>query len=115
MKGSMNNTTFSSMTSEPEDPPLLSAKSVAELEARLGHRGKKMKISISLSEDLVEVTDVVAGEAQRSAFVERALRRHLKSLLRRIRHQHDLEAIAARAELTNRESDEVMGLQAWPE
>ncbi len=103
------------MTSNPENLPALSAKRVAELEARLGQRAKKVKISISLSGDLVEVTDAVAGEAQRSAFVERAVRRYLKSLLRRARHQQDLEAIAARAEVTNRESDEVMGLQAWPE
>lgn len=103
------------MKTNPEYLPKLSAERVAALEARLSQRGKKMKISISLSEDLVEVTDVVSGAAQRSAFVERALRRALKVLLRRIRDQHDLEVIAARAELTNRESDEVMGVQAWPE
>lgn len=93
----------------------LSAKRVAELERLLSQRGKKAKTSISLSGELLRATDVVAGKAQRSALVERALRRYLKSILRRARHQRDLRLIADRAAVTNRESSLVLALQAWPE
>ncbi|MDX2206496.1 MAG: hypothetical protein SFU57_02525 [Gemmatimonadales bacterium] len=93
----------------------LSAKRAAELQRLLSQHGKKAKTSISLSGELLRATDVVAGKAQRSALVERALRRYLKSILRRARHQRDLAAIAAGAALTNRESDQVLEIQAWPE
>ena len=93
----------------------LSAKRTAELQRLLSQHGKKAKTSVSLSGELLRATDVVAGKAQRSALVERALRRYLKSILRRARHQRDLALIAAAAALTNRESDQVLALQAWPE
>jgi metal-responsive CopG/Arc/MetJ family transcriptional regulator len=100
------------MTAHPEP---LSAKRAAELRRALSAHGKKAKTSISLSVDLLRATDVVAGKAQRSALVERALRRYFKVILRRARHRQDLAAIAARSTVTNRESDQVLELQAWPE
>jgi metal-responsive CopG/Arc/MetJ family transcriptional regulator len=93
----------------------LSAERTAELQRLLSQHGKKAKTSVSLSGELLRATDVVAGKAQRSALVERALRRYLKFILRRARHQRDVALIAARAALTNRESDQVLSLQAWPE
>ena len=65
--------------------------------------------------ELIRATDALAGKAQRSAFVERAVRQYLHAILRRARHEHDLQAIAAQAEGTNRESDQLLELQAWPE
>jgi hypothetical protein len=46
--------------------------------------------------------------------VERAVRRYLQAILRRVRREHDLQVIAAHAEPTNRESDQLLDLQAWP-
>ncbi len=93
----------------------LSEKRVAELQRLLGKHEKKAKASITLSGELIRAADALAGKAQRSAFVERAVRRYLQAILRRARHAHDLRAIAARAEATNRESDQLLRLQAWPE
>ncbi len=93
----------------------LSARRAAQLQRLLSRHEKKAKTSISLSGELLRATDVVAGKAQRSALVERALRRYLQSILRRARHQRDLALIAARAAVTNRESDQVLELQTWPE
>ena len=107
-----NRTTIGSMNKDVER---LSAKRTAELQRLLSRRGKKAKTSISLSGELLRATDVVAGKAQRSALVERALRSYLKSILRRARHQRDVALIAGRAALTNHESDQVLALQAWPE
>jgi metal-responsive CopG/Arc/MetJ family transcriptional regulator len=94
---------------------LLSPQRAAELERLLGKHERKAKTSISLSAELLRAADLIAGTAQRSALIERALRHHLKSLLRRSRQQRDLAAIAAQAMVTNRESDELLALQAWPE
>ena len=40
---------------------------------------------------------------------------YLKRMIRKARSAHDLQAINAHAETTNRESDELLGLQSWPE
>lgn len=93
----------------------LSEKRAEELKRLLQKRQKKAKASVTLSNELIEAADVIAGKAQRSAFVERAVRRYLKVLLRRVRYRHDLKAINAKAEVTNRESDDLLHLQAWPE
>jgi len=110
--GRTNYTTISGMQSEPG---LLSPQRVAELERLLGKHERKAKTSISLSAELLRAADLIAGTAQRSALIEQALRRHLKAILRRSRHQSDLAAIDAQAMVTNRESDDLLGLQAWPE
>jgi hypothetical protein len=47
--------------------------------------------------------------------VERAVRAYLRAMVRRARRVHDLQAINARAEITNRESDDLLSLQSWPE
>ena len=70
---------------------------------------------MSLSGELIAAVDSLAGKAQRSAFLERALRSYLKRMVRRTRNAHDLAAINARAAVTNRESDRVLELQEWPE
>ena len=93
----------------------LSKKRAAELQRLLSKHEKKTKASVSLSGELIRATDALAGKAQRSAFVERAVRQYLHAILRRARHEHDLQAIAAQAEGTNRESDHLLELQAWPE
>jgi metal-responsive CopG/Arc/MetJ family transcriptional regulator len=81
----------------------------------MSRREKKAKASITLSAEILRAADAVAGRAQRSALVERAMRAYLRELVREARSAHDLAAINASAEVTNRESDELLDLQAWPE
>jgi metal-responsive CopG/Arc/MetJ family transcriptional regulator len=93
----------------------ISGKTAAELERLLSRREKKAKASVSLSREIIRAADAVAGKARRSALVERAMRSYLRSLVRRARNEHDLQAINARAQVTNRESDRLLDLQAWPQ
>jgi metal-responsive CopG/Arc/MetJ family transcriptional regulator len=94
---------------------VLPAKTAATVQRLLGEHEKKAKASVSLSGELIRAADAVAGKAQRSALVERAVRAYLRSMLRRARRAHDLQAINASAEITNRESDDLLSLQSWPE
>lgn len=93
----------------------LSEKQAAELQRLLSKHEEKTKASVSLSGELIRAADALAGKAQRSALVERAVRRYLQVILRRARREHDLQVIAAHAKATNRESDQLLDLQAWPE
>ena len=93
----------------------ISERQAAELERVLRKRQKKRKASVTLSGELIHAADILAGKAQRSAFVERAIRRYLRRLLRRLQHQRDIRLINARADATNRESDALLKLQSWPE
>jgi len=95
--------------------PILSLRTQAELERLLARRDKKAKASVSLGGEVIRAADVIAGKAQRSALVERAVRSYLRSILRRARDERDLQAINARATVTNRESDRAIDLQSWPE
>jgi metal-responsive CopG/Arc/MetJ family transcriptional regulator len=96
-------------------PKPLAPKRVAEVRRLLETRQKKAKTSVSLSGELIHALDAIAGQAERSGLVERAVRRYLRLLLRRARHEHDLRLIDARADATNRESNELLRLQVWPE
>ena len=96
-------------------PPKLSDEPAAELERLLRKHEKKQKASVSLSGELIRAADILAGKAQRSALLEHAVRRYFRQLLRRVRHERDLRLIDARAEVTNRESDDLLTLQSWPE
>jgi len=93
----------------------ISDRAVADLKRVLGTRKKKEKTSVSLSGEIIRAADLVAGKAQRSAFVEKAVRAYLRRILRRAHNERDLKAINSRAEVTNRESDELLDLQTWPE
>jgi len=95
--------------------PEISDRTVADLNRLLGKRKKKEKTSVSLSGEIIRAADLVAGKAQRSAFVEKAVRAYLRRMLRRAHNERDLNAIDSRAEITNRESDELLDLQTWPE
>jgi len=93
----------------------ISDRTVADLQRVLGTRKRKEKTSVSLSGEIVRAADLVAGKAQRSAFVEKAVRAYLRRILRRVHDERDLKAINSRADVTNRESDELLDLQTWPE
>ena len=93
----------------------LSNRTLADVERVLETREKKEKTSVSLSGEIVRAADIMAGKAQRSAFVEKAVRAYLRRLLRRARNARDLRAINSRAEITNREADWLLEFQDWPE
>jgi hypothetical protein len=100
------------MKYEPRD---LSPPRVAEIRRVLRRAERKVKVSLTLSAELVKAADLMAGKARRSALVERALRRYLLGLLRRARDGHDRERIDAKATVTTRGSDKLLDLQSWPE
>lgn len=93
----------------------LSDRTIADLQQILEKRAKKEKTSVSLSGEIVRAADIIAGKAQRSAFVEKAVRAYLRRLLRRAHNARDLRAINSRADITNRESDWLFDFQDWPE
>ena len=93
----------------------LSERGLELLTQLLRRHDKKAKASLSLSAEVIEAADLIAGRSQRSAFVERAVRAYIRRVMRQARHRQDLEAINAHAEVTNKESDDLLDLQAWPE
>lgn len=93
----------------------LTERGLEQLTRLLRRHDKKAKASLSLSAELIEAADLIAGRSQRSAFVERAVRAYIRHVMRQARHRQDLEAINSRADVTNRESDDLLDLQAWPE
>ena len=75
----------------------------------------KVKTSISLSADLLEVLDPVADGEPRSTFIEAVLREYLRRREREEGDARDLELINAAADRLNAEAAEVMKHQVWPE
>ena len=89
-------------------------KTITEISRHLQRREKKEKTSVSLSGELIAAADALAGKAQRSALIERALRTYLRRMIRRHQNEKDLVAINAHASVTNRESDWLLEIQSWP-
>jgi len=73
----------------------------------------KEKTSITLSQDLLEGIDRLAGpQGSRSAFIERVLRRYLRERVRAETHARDLERINHAADKLNSEVMDVLDYQA---
>lgn len=77
----------------------------------------KQKISITLSTDVLEEVDRVAGaEESRSAFIERVLRSYLRRRERADADLLELERLNRAAEVLNEEVAEVLAYQTpWDE
>jgi metal-responsive CopG/Arc/MetJ family transcriptional regulator len=72
----------------------------------------KEKTSITLSSDILEKVDRLAGsEVSRSAFIERVLRVYFRERTRRKINARDLERINAAADRLNAEADDVLAYQ----
>jgi metal-responsive CopG/Arc/MetJ family transcriptional regulator len=72
----------------------------------------KVKTSITLSEDVVEAVDDLAGEAgNRSEVIETALRSYLAQMKRDDQNRRDLSIINRRAARLNREAEDVLTFQ----
>jgi metal-responsive CopG/Arc/MetJ family transcriptional regulator len=73
----------------------------------------KEKTSITLSKDVLENVDRLAGSKHsRSAFIERVLRRYLRQRARAALQAQDLERINNAADRLNLEAAEVLEYQA---
>lgn len=69
----------------------------------------KVKISITLSEDLLRTIDKIMGENKnRSDFIETALREFIKSQVRLKQNQRDLEIIDKNYQRLNEEARDVL-------
>ena len=77
----------------------------------------KRKTSITLSDEVFEALDRVAGDGgSRSALIERVLRAHFRRMERAEQEAKDIELIDAMADELNSEMAEVLELQAaWAE
>ncbi len=72
----------------------------------------KVKTSITLSEDVVEAVDDLAGSSgNRSEVIETALRRYLAQIKRDGQNSRDLEIINCRHARLNREAEDVLAFQ----
>jgi metal-responsive CopG/Arc/MetJ family transcriptional regulator len=76
----------------------------------------KEKTSITLSKDVLEDVDRLAGSRHsRSAFIERVLRKYLRERARNTAHARDLARINNAAARLNVEAMDVLGYQASEE
>jgi metal-responsive CopG/Arc/MetJ family transcriptional regulator len=73
----------------------------------------KEKTSITLSSDLLAEVDKRAGSTRsRSAYIERALREHLRAETRRAIYERDLKILNDNADYFNREMEDVLRYRA---
>lgn len=79
----------------------LSANQLAALSALIATPATKAKASITLSGNLLKVVDSLAGEAQRSAWIERAVQSYAKR-----RRERELILLNKHADALNAEGDE---------
>lgn len=73
----------------------------------------KVKTSITLSGELLEIIDARAKKAKRnrSDFIETAIRLFIQQLLREEQNARDLEIINRRADHLNREAVDILAYQ----
>jgi metal-responsive CopG/Arc/MetJ family transcriptional regulator len=73
----------------------------------------KEKTSITLSADILDKLDQMAGPGQsRSSLIEHVLRDFFRERARRRTHERDLQRINAAADRLNSEAEEVLEFQA---
>lgn len=72
----------------------------------------KIKTSVTLSDTLLAAIDRHAGKnANRSEFIENAVRSYILALVRKQENLRDLRIINRRAARLNREAEDVLGYQ----
>jgi hypothetical protein len=90
----------------------LSANQLAALSALITTPATKAKASITLSGNLLKVVDSLAGEAQRSAWIERAVQSYATRQLKERRRERELVLLNRHADALNAEGDESATYQA---
>lgn len=93
----------------------LTARKIKELEELLSRPGIKAKTSVSISREILAAADLLAGKISRSAVFERALESYVWNVVRAARDEIYVERVNANAKAINREAQEVMRFQSWPE
>jgi len=84
----------------------LSANQLAALAALMATPAAKAKASITLSGNLLKVIDSLAGAAQRSAWIERAVQSYATRQLKERRRERELELLNKHADALNAEGDD---------
>lgn len=90
----------------------MTPQQLAALSALASAPARKAKTSVTLSSNLLEVIDRLAGSKQRSAWIEIAVRAYAKRELRRARRARELELLNRHADALNAESDDSATYQA---
>jgi metal-responsive CopG/Arc/MetJ family transcriptional regulator len=76
----------------------------------------KEKTSITLSREVLDQVDRLAGDESRSAFIERVLRGYLQERVRAATNARDLKRLNRAADRLNAEVTDVLEYQApWPD
>jgi len=72
----------------------------------------KRKTSITLSEELINEIDELSSQyGNRSLFIEQAIRDFLAAEAKRRRDLHDIEILNRRADVLNKEAEDVLSYQ----
>jgi metal-responsive CopG/Arc/MetJ family transcriptional regulator len=90
----------------------LSPSQLAALSALIAAPASKAKVSITLSGNLLKVIDTLAGAAQRSAWIERAVQRDATRQVREQRRERELGLLNEHADALNAEGDDSAAYQA---
>ncbi len=90
----------------------LSANQLAALSELIATPATKAKASITLSGNLLKVVDSLAGEAQRSAWIERAVQSYARRQLKERRRERELVLLNKHADALNAEGDDSATYQA---
>ena len=90
----------------------LSANQLAALSALIATPATKAKASITLSGNLLKVIDSLAGAAQRSAWIERAVQSYAARQLKEQRRERELALLNRHADALNSEGDDSASYQA---
>jgi hypothetical protein len=90
----------------------LSAHQLAALSVLIATPATKAKASITLSSNLLKVIDSLAGAAQRSAWIERAVQSYATRQLRERRRERELVLLNRHADALNAEGDDSATYQA---
>jgi hypothetical protein len=90
----------------------LSASQLAALSALVATPASKAKASITLSSNLLKVIDTLAGSAQRSAWIERAVQSYAARQLKERRRERELALLNKHADALNADGDDSAAYQA---
>ncbi len=77
--------------------------------------GRKAKASVTIGHALLDAVDEVAGQSQRSALVEHAVRRYLRFLVKRARRERELALLDTHAARLNAAAAQAAADQAEPD
>ena len=101
-----------SMLGSMPSKPALSARQIAKLDALFNATAKKEKTSITLSGNLLEVIDALAGVTRRSAWIEEAVRRYARRQIRLRLRARELQLLNQHADALNAEGDDSAAYQS---